>query len=372
MPSLPKLFPFAIVALLFAVSPVFAQKLSLADIIDAHIKALGGKEAISKVDNVERKATVSLESGFGTMSGTVEEITDLNGKRYYNNLDLGQYKKTQAMAGGTGWFKGTDGDGELSDQDIAFAKMNLGVSPLLSAHETAKGLLKVKGIEEFGDKECHVVAVGSEVEYFVGTKSSLLEGLKISGVGTMSLSNYKETEGVQFPGKQTFNIKAQGITISYSFSSTTINTEIDDSLFGDLADSQESEVPEYTAEQIIGFMDKDDDEKISEDEAGGLIKENFGAIDTNGDGFIDMNETDAMLIYSAQQKAKEKVKPKSKSVSTTSNQIIASMDRNKDGRIAKDEADEELKPFFSTYDTNKDNFIDEKEGQAIADFVSGR
>ncbi len=372
MPSLPKLFPFAIVALLFAVSPVFAQKLALADIIDAHIKALGGKEAISKVDNVERKATVSLESGFGTMSGTVEEITDVNGKRYYNNLDLGQFKKTETMSGDVGSVKGTEGDRDMTADEVDFAKMNLSVCPLLAAYKTAKGTLKLKETIQFNGKQCHVIAMGPGVEFFVNTKTHLLDGMKLESFVAIAMSDYESVGGVKLHRKREITTASEGVKINFQFTSSKTNIEIDDSLFGDLVESNEPDKPEYTAEQIIGFMDKDDDEKISEDEAGGLIKENFGAIDTNGDGFIDMNETDAMLIYSAQQKAKEKVKPKSKSVSTTSNQIIASMDRNKDGRIAKDEADEELKPFFSTYDTNKDNFIDEKEGQAIADFVSGR
>ena len=306
------------------------------------------------------------------MSGTMEEIADVKGKRYYNDLDLGQYKKTQAMAGDGGWVEGTDGEGDTNDQDIAFAKMNLGVSPLMSAYETGRDLLKVIGTKKFGNTDCHVVAIGKEVEYFVGIKSNLLEGIKFSDAVTISMSNYKETDGVQLPTKQTVNIEAQGITLEYILQSVKINVEIDDSLFGDLAKSNEPDTPEYTAEQIIGFMDKDGDEKISEDEAGGLIKENFGAIDTNGDGLIDMSETNAMLAYTAQQKANKKDKPKSKPVSMTSKQIIASMDKDSDGKIAKDEANEELKPFFSEYDTDSDGYIDEKEGQAIADFVSGR
>lgn len=370
MPSFCKTFPFILVAILLAVAPVFAQNASLKDIIERHVKALGGKEAISKVDNLERKAKVTLEGGFGSMSGTGREIVDIKGKRYYNDLDLGQYKKTQAMAGDGGWFKGTEGDGAMGAQEIAFAKMSLGVSPLLSAYETAKGALKVNGTKKIGGNECHVVAIGSDIQYFVDTKSSLLEGMNIAGLGAISLSNYKKVDGVQFPVIQSMNIEAQAITIKYTFRSTKINVEIDTTLFGDLAESKDSESPEYTAEQIMGFMDTDADEKISQDEAGGLIKQNFGAIDTNGDGFIDMSETDAMLAFAAQRKNAKSNKAKPESDSLTSKQLIASMDKDKDGKVSKREASEELKPFFGDTDTNNDGFIDEKEGQALADFVN--
>ena len=373
MSSLPKLLCI-VVAFLFTLSPVFGQKTSLDDIIEAHVKALGGKEAVSKVDNVKRKAKVSLEGGFGSMNGTAEEIVDLKGKRYFSNLDLGQYKKIQAMTGDTGWFKGTDGDGEMNAQDIGFAKMNLGVSPLLSAYGTTKKFMKLKGTEKFGDTQCHVIAVGPNVEYLVDTKSSLLQGMKISDVGTISMSNYKEVEGVQFPAKRAFNIEAQGMTIEYEFTSIKINVEIDKSLFGDNAGSEESgsegsTEPQYTAEQVITFLDKDGDKKISkkEAEASPELSPNFAYVDTSKDGFIDLAEAKAMIEYTKNQQSSQSSGDK-----MTARQLIATMDKNKDGKIGKDEADEELKPFFAEVDTNGDGFVDEKESQTIADFLNKR
>lgn len=368
-----------LVAVLFIGSVLFstaaiAQDASLDEIIEAHVKAVGGKEAISKVDNVERKAKVTLEGAFGSMSGESEEISDIKGKRYYNNLDLGQYKKTQAMSGDSGWVKGTEGDGEMSAQDIAFAQMSLGVSPLLSAYETARGLLKVKGTEKFGDNDCHVVAVGSDIEYFVGTKSSLLEGLKISGLGTMVMSNYKEFDGVQFPVKQSMNIEAQRVKVNYRFRSTNINVEVDDSLFGDLEGPEESKGAEFTPEQIMGFMDKDGDGKISKQEAKASpeMAPAFAYIDTSRDGFIDMAEVKAMVEYTKAQGQGKRQSEMPKGEKVTAKQVIASMDKNGDGKISKQEANEELKLFFSEVDANKDGFVDEKEGQAIADSVNNR
>ncbi len=346
-----------------------AQDATLGSIMEAHVKALGGKDAIAKVENFKSRSEVTMKSGFGGMNGTADEIVDLKEKRYYSDLDLGQFKKTEAMVGDSGWSKGTEGDLEMDANAIAFAKMSLGVSPLLSAHETAKGALKVKGVEKFNDKNCHVIAAGSNVDYFVDTKSSLLEGMKIANVGTLVLGDYNETDGVLFPKKRSLTIDAQGILIDYKFSYTKTNVEIDEALFGDLKGSEESAKPVYTAEQIIGFLDKDGDEKISKKEAAlsPELAPAFAYVDTSKDGFIDTTEAQAMVDYTKKEQVAKKPATDGK---TTAKQVIDSMDKDNDGKISKREASEELKPFFGDTDANGDGFIDDKEAQSLADFVN--
>jgi hypothetical protein len=53
----------------------------------------------------------------------------------------------------------------------------------------------------------------------------------------------------------------------------------------------------FTAEQIIGFLDKNKDGKISKDEASDEMKPNFQFIDTNGDGGIDLEEAKVMVNF---------------------------------------------------------------------------
>ena len=53
----------------------------------------------------------------------------------------------------------------------------------------------------------------------------------------------------------------------------------------------------FTAEQIIGFLDKNKDGKISKDEASDEMKPNFQFIDTNGDGGIDLEEAKVMVDF---------------------------------------------------------------------------
>jgi Ca2+-binding EF-hand superfamily protein len=46
------------------------------------------------------------------------------------------------------------------------------------------------------------------------------------------------------------------------------------------------------------------------------------------------------------------------------------MDANRDGRITKNEASEDLKLFFAQYDANKDGAIDVKEAQALVKYAN--
>ncbi len=67
----------------------------------------------------------------------------------------------------------------------------------------------------------------------------------------------------------------------------------------------------FTAEQIIGSLDKNKDGKISKDEASDEMKRRFKFIDTNGDGGIDLEEAKVMVDFIAKKgkPAKPAAKP---------------------------------------------------------------
>jgi Ca2+-binding EF-hand superfamily protein len=121
----------------------------------------------------------------------------------------------------------------------------------------------------------------------------------------------------------------------------------------------------YTAEQIIAFMDKNGDGKISNDEASKEVKPHFENIDTNGDGVIDLKEAQVMAAFSGQQSNSTQSAEPAAPGPVTAKQLIRSMDKNGDRKISKDEASEDLKLFFGQHDTNKDGVIDATEAQAL-------
>ena len=53
--------------------------------------------------------------------------------------------------------------------------------------------------------------------------------------------------------------------------------------------------------QIVKVMDKDKDDKLSKEEAVGPLKNFFGRVDLNEDGFIDMDEAETAQKLLEQQ-----------------------------------------------------------------------
>ena len=132
---------------------------------------------------------------------------------------------------------------------------------------------------------------------------------------------------------------------------------------------------EMTAAQLIGFMDKNGDGKIAKDEANDQLKPAFAQFDQNKDGFLDSTEAQTLAdIINGQQAGSQQDSQKSPPPPKrlTAAQLISFMDKNGDGKIAKDEANDQLKPAFAQFDQNKDGFIDVQEAQAIADFVNSQ
>ena len=374
------MFKLAFAALLvftLVAEPMSAQEASIETVMEAHIKALGGKEAIEKVQSFHRNSKAGGTAGAYPIDGKMEEVVDLKNRRFWSLMDLGAYTKQSVLSGESNWTEDTQqGKKEMPEQEAGLVKLNIGISPLLSVHSEYPQALTLGKEVKFNDKQCQEVLVHqAPIKFYVGTKSNLVEGIEIESLGSITYEQYKAVEGVMFANRITTLMEPVGMKLVNDYTSTKINAEIDESLFGKEKKAKTETMqdsPEYSAEQIIGFLDKDGDEKISKEEAKASpeLSPAFAFVDTSKDGFIDMKEAEAMVAY--MKKEKQANQPATDGKKTTAKEIIASMDKNKDGKISKDEASEELKPFFSDYDSNSDGFIDLKEGQAIAKFVSGK
>lgn len=110
------------------------------------------------------------------------------------------------------------------------------------------------------------------------------------------------------------------------------------------------------AAKILEMLDTNNDDNIDKDEASkdrrGKIYEDFDEIDTNEDGFIDLEELKASL----NDKKPKKVSPE---------KIIKEVDDNGDGTLNELEVaakeKRELSDNFSEIDTNQDNELDIEE-----------
>ena len=349
-----------------------AFAIELEEIIQAHENAVGGRDAISKIDNFRRDAVVSIESGFGPLSGTATEIADIKGQRFRSGLDLGAFQRTEVTTDKSGWFQDTQkGDGELNAEQTFLAKSSIGVSPLLTVYTSHQGDLTLGDTSKFNNQRCHRIDWGAEASFFVNTRTKLLEGISFS-TGSLIVHDYQRIDGVWMPGKRTLKVNAQGLVINYSFASTKTNITIDDSVFANEFGSKTNPNEDgdgglgFTAQQVMNLLDKDGNNTISEDEANAALRAFFASVDSNRDGAVDAAEAKAMIEFLKSQNPVNLATVGK----TTAKQIIASMDKNNDGKVAKDESNAELEPFFDEVDANSDGFIDEGEAQTVADYAN--
>lgn len=351
---------------------------SVKSLIEAHTEAIGGNKAIAKIKTLQREGVVSGNSNFGPLSGSVKNVYDFDVKKSLTATDLGTYQRKAVWAGKESWVKDSaQGFTDLPANEAAFLEYEFGISPLLMIYRKhPTGGLKITDDKEINGKKCKTIAtMDSKIEFYLDPKTNLLVGLKMEGI-SMLYEDYKAENGIQLSNKQTTKMEDQGLTMVVEFKKTLVNQKVDAAVFTKTGVTEKpaaNKAPTggLTAEQIIGYMDKDGDKKISKDEASAELKPNFGPIDTDGDGFIDVKEAQAIADY-ANGQAVTDTKPATPSTrgKVTAKKIIVSMDKNKDGKISKEEADDETRLFFDDIDTNKDGSIDEKEAKVMADHVN--
>lgn len=345
------------------------------EIVDAHIKATGGKPAIAKIKTIYRTGAVSVSGGFGAQAGEFEEIYDLAKGRGYSSFKLPGYHRESGWNDDSTWLSDPQQPGkkELDEQEARIVKLLSTPSPVVTIHTLfGAAALRQGDDKEFNGKQCAVLGLGGAgMEFYINRQSKLLEGFLIPGYTETTLEDYQAVNGVQMAGKMTMKIPAQDLTMIYDYRKTEANGKFDESEFSKPGSrSGKPAVGGITAKQIIDSMDKNGDGKISKDEASEDAKLFFADIDANSDGAIDLKEAEVMAkFHNEQHGAKEKPAPPQAN-GITAKMIVQSMDKNSDGKIGKDEASAELKPYFSQFDANRDGVIDEKEAEPIAQYVN--
>ena len=377
---------FALVVVLGCAANAIAD-----DIIDSHIKAIGGSDAIDKITTIHRNATIHVASAYGPLTGVSEELYDLEIDRGKTSFQIKGFSEKSGWSKKSGWYQNTKTEKrDATKAELGNRKLLAPVTPLHSiVRKFGKDAVQISGERDFHGKLCYVVTThGSPVTFFINESTMMLDGMSAGDGYTVRFQDYKRIDGVHVPMKSTTAIakkKSETTSIDYEYTSVKLNERLTDEHFrrdDDVAD----DILKSVVKQIMNAMDKNDDAIINRDEASEDLILFFDEMDANSDQGIDAKEAEVMARHlitvrpelvskkslpdkagkakrkTAKTSAAKKGSPKAKA-------IIAYMDENKDGKIAKDEASNELKPYFDQIDIDQNGQIDAVEAEAMVKYA---
>jgi outer membrane lipoprotein-sorting protein len=216
-------------------------------VIEKHLAALGGREALGKLTSRKSTGTVTLTTPGGPVSGTVEILLKTPNKSHLQmTLDLsamgaGKMTIEQAFDGTAGYsINSMQGQTEIPAKQIDNLRNNVFPTPLL-AYKDRGTRIEVLPNEKISDKDAIALLVtpkaGSPARMFLDAETYLLIRLVTTITApqlgdieqTTDLSDYRPVNGVKVPFRVVTANAVQ--TASIALDTVEHNVAIDDAVF---------------------------------------------------------------------------------------------------------------------------------------------
>ncbi|MEO6223054.1 MAG: hypothetical protein ABIP90_07370 [Vicinamibacterales bacterium] len=226
----------------------FGQALTADQIIEKHLTALGGREALAKITSRRATGTVSVATPMGALGGPIEMIAKAPNKmRADIRIDLtavggpGEMVISELFDGTNGWsLNSMQGDTPMAGDQLAGALNNFFPSPLLKYKELGM-TPTVEPTQQVNGKPAHVVLFtpksGPAERMFFDAESFLIvrttSTLTLPQVGLTEQvsepSDYRAVDGVKVAFKLAQSAGGQEITMT--FTKIENNVALDDARF---------------------------------------------------------------------------------------------------------------------------------------------
>ncbi len=216
-------------------------------IVEKHLAALGGREALSALTSRTMTGTITLTTPVGDVTGSIEILSAApNKSRTLTELDLsslgaGQAVIDQRFDGSAGYvLDSLQGDREITGGQLESLRNSAFPTAFLNYKE--RGVtIATDGTAKVGDRQAYVLVVtprtGAAVRVFIDRESylplRLVQTIDVPQMGpleqTAEYQDYRSVDGVKVP----FTIRSSSPVQTYTVTVTTVthNTAIDDALF---------------------------------------------------------------------------------------------------------------------------------------------
>ena len=217
-----------------------AQEMNAEAIMKAHIKALGGMEAMDKVRTIKVGGSMSMYMG-DELLGTFELVWVV-GKKFYQKIDLGVLVSNSAWNGTVGWIDTGNRPRDLLHGEIGMFSRAVHFNPLVAVwKEYGIESIEVLPEETHEDKTYHVLQTSeqADIKYYLDKQNHLLARMSapVEFVGlpfdecVSHFEDYASNDGALLPGAWTL-IYGEGAAVQkFTVNESKINEDLDDSLF---------------------------------------------------------------------------------------------------------------------------------------------
>lgn len=213
------IFPIALSFVFAAITPSRASAQTADEIVEKHLAAMGGRDALTKITSRRSTGTITIATPNGDLSGPCEiDVKAPNKNRAYMELDLTPLGVPQKMVveqkfdGLAGWgLNSMQGDTEITGDQLLNMRNNVFPSSLLN-YKASGMKLEVLPTEKAGDRTLIVLQAtpkqGPVVRLYLDAQTYLLvrtyskyysamAGMDVEQTG--ELSDYRTVDGVKVP-----------------------------------------------------------------------------------------------------------------------------------------------------------------------------
>ena len=237
-----------LLALLLVPSSARAQSLTAEQVVEKHLAAVGGREALMKITSRKATGVMTISTPGGDLSGPVEMTAKAPNKmRALVRLDLtplggpGEMVVDQMFDGTTGWMSNSmQGDTPMAGDQLDGAKNAFFPSPVLNYKEHGF-TIAIEPNQKVNDRDAYVLLMtpksGPAARMFFDAQTFLLVRT-VSKVNNPQLgeveqvsepTDYKAVDGIQVAF--TIYQSAGGQNVTMKFTKIENNVAVDDAVF---------------------------------------------------------------------------------------------------------------------------------------------